>query len=597
MCLLTAGYEDIEELRDITDEELLEIRNLNVKGVTEIRAAIEEYFIEEEDESEKDLEDEFKDITIFQRDENIGVTVDFCGLEFDAVSESITISIWVSNKSEDTYDIWIKDLHINGKSHKDFCDIGSVSDYSSGYLEEEIDDIDYEKIQTIRFLVEIDDEDDNELANSKIVTLSCNTEDESFSVESIEDYEEETDISEDEDVDDDLGKSFADEDESNEFKDNIIFEKDGVIVQFVEIKFDTLSELITAGIWINNESADTYKIWLKDLYINEKRNEYFNDIERNISAYGCAYMEEEIKRIADIDYKKIRTIRFLVEIDDEGNRALINSKVVTLSCNTENESFSVESIEDYEEDEDISEDVDDDSRENSADEWLRPAVEMFKASERSLSRNQNCILASYPDTIKNIVRKGERCWEYRLFIEVAIYRYESLREYRNQKVVFWKHEDCSNRIEDASEFVDFIKSQMDKLLDFVRKIESCVNEDLKESFGKPGEAGDVRKIIEATEKLMQIYKNMIEWKLSFGNIDVDCTCRRVVELLCQVIESVLKNMDVLYSKLQMAKKQFEDLLAGLITEKFYVDLYVPIMANFDDFDDEWNAWREKYIDI
>lgn len=68
MCLLTAGYEDIEELRDITDEELLEIRNLNVKGVTEIRAAIEAYFIEEEDESEKDLEDEFKDITIFQRD-------------------------------------------------------------------------------------------------------------------------------------------------------------------------------------------------------------------------------------------------------------------------------------------------------------------------------------------------------------------------------------------------------------------------------------------------------------------------------------------------------------------------------------------------
>ena len=63
MCLLTAGYEDIEELRDITDEELLEIRNLNVKGVTEIRAAIEAYFIEEEDESEKDLEDEFKDIT------------------------------------------------------------------------------------------------------------------------------------------------------------------------------------------------------------------------------------------------------------------------------------------------------------------------------------------------------------------------------------------------------------------------------------------------------------------------------------------------------------------------------------------------------
>ena len=71
---------------------------------------------------------------------------------------------------------------------------------------------------------------------------------------------------------------------------------------------------------------------------------------------------------------------------------------------------------------------------------------------------------------------------------------------------------------------------MDKLLDFIRKIESYVNEDLKEAFGKSGEAGDVHKIIEATEKMMQIYKDMIEWKLSFGNIDADCTWSRMVEL-------------------------------------------------------------------
>ena len=44
MCLLTAGYEDIEDLENVTDEELLNIRNLNGKGVAEIRAAIDEYF-------------------------------------------------------------------------------------------------------------------------------------------------------------------------------------------------------------------------------------------------------------------------------------------------------------------------------------------------------------------------------------------------------------------------------------------------------------------------------------------------------------------------------------------------------------------------
>lgn len=60
MCLLTAGYEDIEDLERVTDEELLNIRNLNGKGVAEIRATIDEYFISK-DEPEDD-EDEFEDI-------------------------------------------------------------------------------------------------------------------------------------------------------------------------------------------------------------------------------------------------------------------------------------------------------------------------------------------------------------------------------------------------------------------------------------------------------------------------------------------------------------------------------------------------------
>lgn len=496
-------------------------------------------------------------------------------------------------------------MHINGKSHKDFCDIGSVSDYSSGYLEEEIDDIDYEKIQTIRFLVEIDDEDDNELANSKIVTLSCNTEDESFTVESIADYEEEADISEDEDIVDDFEKKFTKEEENSEgnCKDNTIFRRDGVIVEICGIKLDSLSKTISIGIWTDNESVDTYKIRLKDLYINEKLSKYFNDIEQSISAYGCAYIEGRIEETNNIAYEEIQRIKFLVEIDYEADKELSNSKIVTVSCNTEDESFTVESIADYEEKADIfkEEDTVDVLGENSVDEWLRPAVEMYKASLRGLSKNQNnqnCVLAAYPDIIKNIVRKREKYWEYRLYVEIVIYEYENLREYRNQKVVFGKYEDCLKRIEDSNEFVDFIKSQMDKLLDFIRKIESYVNEDLKEAFGKSGEAGDVHKIIEATEKMMQIYKDMIEWKLSFGNIDADCTCSRMVELLCQVVESALENFDVLYSKMQVAKKQFEDLLAGLITEEeLHVDISIPIVVELDEFSKKWNAWTEKYLNI
>ena len=151
MCLLSAGYEEIEELKDITDEKLLKIRNLNAKGVLEIREKIEEYFDNFIDFDDY-YEDKFEDITIFQSNERIRVIIEFCGLEFDTVSETITINILAKSKSEDTYNIWIKDLYINGNQHKEYSNIGEISNYDGSYMEEVIDesaDINYEEIQTI----------------------------------------------------------------------------------------------------------------------------------------------------------------------------------------------------------------------------------------------------------------------------------------------------------------------------------------------------------------------------------------------------------------------------------------------------------------
>lgn len=50
MCLLSVGYEDIEDLESVTDEELIKIKNLNEKGVAEIRTAINTYFTDDEND-------------------------------------------------------------------------------------------------------------------------------------------------------------------------------------------------------------------------------------------------------------------------------------------------------------------------------------------------------------------------------------------------------------------------------------------------------------------------------------------------------------------------------------------------------------------
>ena len=42
-CLISAGYTTLEEITELTDDDLLGIRNLNGKCVKEIRNAIDEY--------------------------------------------------------------------------------------------------------------------------------------------------------------------------------------------------------------------------------------------------------------------------------------------------------------------------------------------------------------------------------------------------------------------------------------------------------------------------------------------------------------------------------------------------------------------------
>lgn len=123
--------------------------------------------------------------------------------------------------------------------------------------------------------------------------------------------------------------------------------------------------------------------------------------------------------------------------------------------------------------------------------------------------------------IRNLNAKGvleiRSAWEYRLFIESAIYKYESLQEHRNQGIVFWENGEYLNRIENIKDFTDFIKMQANKLQEFIQECAVCMNRDVKEAWGEPGKTGDMHKIIEATEKLMQIYEDMIVRKLFFGN--------------------------------------------------------------------------------
>ena len=137
--------------------------------------------LDDEDESfeDSDEDEEFEDITIFNDGE---VLVDFCGVEFDAYSEELTLSIWCRNSLKENRKFWINEILVNGKTHASWKLIGEEEDDSDycDYTLSEVDGIDYEDIETIEFQIEVDDDDNNEIGTSKIVRLKVDTDEETF---------------------------------------------------------------------------------------------------------------------------------------------------------------------------------------------------------------------------------------------------------------------------------------------------------------------------------------------------------------------------------------------------------------------------------
>ena len=189
----------------------------------------------------------------------------------------------------------------------------------------------------------------------------------------------------------------------------------------------------------------------------------------------------------------------------------------------------------------------------------------------------------YPERVRKIAEAKESSWEYLLFINAGICNYNWLRKYRAQKVTLWQNDDEDDeKIETRSELVEFLHEQTDKLQQFVKDFAACMNDSVKPSFGEQGESGDEFEIIDATETLFGIYKSVISWKLSFQYVNADEEYHDIIEQLCLVAENLCENIDEMYKKLTVAKKQIEDIEAGILDPSdTKIDLNLTFELNMD----------------
>lgn len=293
---------------------------------------------DDDDDADGDEEDEeeFEDITFF---DNGDIRIDFCGVEFDSDDDTVKLKFWIDSNSDQDFNIYAKDLTINGELHETFSSIAEISSYDSDfyYLEiTDVDDVEYFDIDSIHFCVEIDDEDNEALFETDFIKITCDTICETFEAQKFTN-ENATDGSEVDDDDDDEEDDDLELEEAS-FEDITFYDENSFHMEFCGVVFE--DETLSLKFWVNNMRDEEIKLFAMNVTINGNQCTEFTNIA-SYEANEYAYCLMNISDSFGVDYDDIRTIDFYIEIDDDTCTRMFDAPEIHIACNPYAETFSV----------------------------------------------------------------------------------------------------------------------------------------------------------------------------------------------------------------------------------------------------------------
>lgn len=184
-------------------------------------------------------------------------------------------------------------------------------------------------------------------------------------------------------------------------------------------------------------------------------------------------------------------------------------------------------------------------------------------------------------------------WEYKLFGQVLSAGLDGLADYRRD----FKYGITLaqlHRFETVDELFDYINLKTDQLVKAISIISTLIYETLPDAFGAPGIAGDADHIIYAANRMLEVYKSVIDWTLDFKAI-------ATADELVGLVDSFSNMCEITLCDIETFSKEFCEMVANVpdhisensepIKLKITLTLNPP---NTDKFYCEINKLRQLY---
>lgn len=326
--------------------------------------------------------DAIKDTVIY---ENGGLHIEFCGIR--TTEEGFELRFWVNNKAGAQYNIWSKQVKLNGEELEEFSKVDEYADGVCHFATVEF----MEKLKggdTIELSVEIDDEDDDEICttNRFRIVIDSRTKKPVFNIIG-------TLISPSLKKDDEDGDPFAFA--LDDFDDVTVYDKNGVRIDFCGFEVNDDDESLSMQFWIKNSTTAIRKIWIMETSVDGDDV----DLMEALGEYKPGEKGYTSISIPQIDIYDEYFIEMVLEVDDKNNKELDEVGKLNVTIDYTEENIEV----------DVEKETERGSQINSSDALYSPG------SYYILNSEHNGIEIYFPSKPKEVIRDALKAGRWRWF--------------------------------------------------------------------------------------------------------------------------------------------------------------------------------------
>lgn len=145
------------------------------------------------------------------------------------------------------------------------------------------------------------------------------------------------------------------------------------------------------------------------------------------------------------------------------------------------------------------------------------------------------------EALKLVIEKPD-AWEYRLFgkvFEDGLKEAYDIRRDLKYGIQFKP----GKRFSDVHEILNWMITKFNALTRISSGLSSLINNALNEAVGALGEPGDADKIVYVAEKVVEAYRNTIEWTLDFKSVDVEDNWQELISRASNFSETIISDLE------------------------------------------------------